>query len=162
VNYLVVSVSLCILDQVTKRYMSSLLDLCVPGRCESIHVLPVFKLTLHHNTGAAFSFLSDAGGWQRWFLVAVSTVVTVAVVAWLLQVHREQRLLAVALALIVGGAAGNLVDRVLLGYVVDFVVLYYDAWYFPAFNVADAAISVGAGLMILDMLKGRRMEAVDD
>jgi signal peptidase II len=142
-------------DQVLKWYMSSILPLCVPGRCESIDILPMFKLTVLHNTGAAFSFLADAGGWQRWFLACLSSVVSVVIGVWLYRVQ-QQKLLAVSLALILGGALGNLIDRLLQGYVVDFFVVYYHPYYFPAFNIADSAISVGAVLMILDMLLEKR------
>jgi signal peptidase II len=147
-----ISLMLVIVDQLLKYYMSSLLPLCVPGYCRTIEVLPIFKLTVLHNSGAAFSFLDDAGGWQRWFLIAVSSGVSVFLGGWLWRVFRHQKLLAYALAFILGGAVGNLCDRVSQGYVVDFLVFHYDAYYFPAFNVADAAISVGAGLLILDML----------
>lgn len=131
--------------------MSSILTLCEPGSCESIHVLPIFKLTLLHNRGAAFSFLDDAGGWQRWFLVVVSSGVSLFIAGWLFRVYRDQKLLSWALCLILGGALGNLVDRAFQGYVVDFLVFHYDGFYFPAFNIADAAISSGAALLILDM-----------
>ncbi len=153
-----VSLTLLLLDQLLKRYMTSILDLCVYGHCESIHILPIFKLMLLHNEGAAFSFLNDAGGWQRWFLVIVSSLVSVFIAVWLWRIRREQRLLSWALCLILGGALGNLVDRVLQGYVVDFLVFYYNQYFFPAFNLADAAISVGAGLMILDMILERKRE----
>ena len=153
--YVLITGLLLIVDQITKALMSEKLALCVPGRCESLEVLPVFKLTLLHNSGAAFSFLDDAGGWQRWFLVAVSSGVSVLLASWLVQIHRQQRLLAFALALILGGALGNLVDRAIQGYVVDFLVFHYKGYYFPAFNIADTAISIGAGLLILDMLLHR-------
>lgn len=146
-----ISAAVIVIDQLTKHYMSSLLPLCRPGFCESIEILPVFKLTLLHNTGAAFSFLSDAGGWQRWLLGGISVVVSAVIAVWLARVDRHHTLLAWALALILGGALGNLVDRVLLGYVVDFIVVHYEEHYFPAFNVADSAISIGAALLILDM-----------
>mgnify|MGYP006074237395 FL=1 len=150
-----ISAVLLVVDQLTKNYMSGLLPLCVPGYCHSIEVLPVFKLTILHNTGAAFSFLADAGGWQRGFLVAVSLGVSLFICGWLYRIYRGQRLLAYALAFILGGALGNLVDRVLQGYVVDFLVFYYDSYYFPAFNIADSAITVGAGLLIIDMFRQR-------
>ncbi len=156
--YVVLSVAVVILDQWSKRFMQELLPLCVRGQCESIEVLPVFKLLLLHNEGAAFSFLDDAGGWQRWFLVAVSGGVSVFLAVWLRRIHRQQKLLACALCLILGGAIGNLIDRVAQGYVVDFLVFYYDVYYFPAFNVADTAISTGAGLLILDMVIQYRKE----
>ncbi len=147
------SLVILVVDQLVKGWASNLLPLCQPGRCESLELLPVFKLTLLHNYGAAFSFLNDAGGWQRWFLVLVSGVVSTVVAVWLYRIHRQQRLLALALAMVLGGALGNLVDRVLTGYVVDYLVLHYHGWYFPAFNIADAAISIGAGLLILDMYR---------
>lgn len=150
--FFAVSLLIVLLDQALKRYMSSLLDLCVFGRCESIDILPIFKLTLLHNEGAAFSFLDDAGGWQRYFLVIVSSVVSVFIAGWLWRIHEQQKLLSWSLCLILGGAVGNLIDRVVHGYVVDFLVFYYDSYYFPAFNLADAAISVGAAIMILDMI----------
>ena len=131
--------------------MSSLLVLCEPGVCQSIQILPFFKLTLLHNTGAAFSFLADAGGWQRSFLVLVSSAVSLFLAGWLFRVYRQQPLLSWAISLILGGAIGNLVDRAAQGYVVDFLVFYYDRFYFPAFNLADAAIFVGAVLLIVDM-----------
>lgn len=145
------SVAIVIIDQLLKAYMSQLLPLCRPGDCQSIEILPVFQLTLLHNAGAAFSFLADAGGWQRLFLVGISTVVSVVIAVWLWRV-REERLLGVALALILGGAVGNLIDRALAGYVVDYIVVHWNEWYFPAFNVADASITVGAGFLILDAL----------
>lgn len=149
--YFGISVALLLLDQASKKFMSSILPLCQPGYCKSVEILPVFKLTLVHNEGAAFSFLSDAGGWQRWFLVSVSSLVSAFLVVWLYRISRQEKLLALALACILGGALGNLVDRVLQGYVVDFIVVYYEQYYFPAFNVADSAISIGAALLIIDM-----------
>ena len=157
-HYWIVSALVVMLDQWSKQFMTGLLPLCVRGRCESIEILPVFKLTLLHNEGAAFSFLHDAGGWQRWFLVVVSAVVSVFIAGWLWRIFREQKLLSWALCLILGGAIGNLIDRAGQGYVVDFLVFYYDVYYFPAFNVADTAISTGAGLLILDMIVQYRKE----
>ena len=140
-----------VLDQALKNFMSSLLLLCEPGVCQSIQILPFFKLTLLHNTGAAFSFLADAGGWQRSFLVLVSSAVSLFLAGWLFRVYRQQPLLSWALSVILGGAIGNLLDRAAQGYVVDFLVFYYGRFYFPAFNLADAAIFVGAVLLIVDM-----------
>ena len=157
-QFFAISFLIVLADQASKKFMSSLLSLCEPGHCISIDVLPFFKFTLLHNEGAAFSFLDDAGGWQRWFLVAVSAGVSVFIAGWLYRIHREQRLLSYALCLILGGAIGNLVDRVAQGYVVDFLVFYYDVYYFPAFNIADTAISIGAGLLILDMILEMRNE----
>ena len=144
--YMAVAVVAVILDQWTKSMASSQLQYGVP-----VEVLPVFNLTLMHNPGAAFSFLSDAGGWQRWFFTAVSAVVSVVLAVWLYRLKPGQGMLALSLALILGGAVGNLWDRVLLGYVVDFISVHYEQHFFPAFNIADSAITVGAILMILDM-----------
>ena len=152
---------LLLLDQASKQYMSSILPLCQPGYCQSIEILPIFKFTVVHNEGAAFSFLSDAGGWQRWLLVTISIVVSAFVAGWLYRVYRQEKLLALALAFILGGALGNLVDRALLGYVVDFIVVYYESYYFPAFNIADSAITIGAGFLILDMFINYR-KGVDE
>jgi signal peptidase II len=143
-----------VLDQWTKGLASANLDYGRPLR-----LLPVLNFTLQHNSGAAFSFLSNAGGWQRWFFSVVAAVVSVVLLVWLTRLRSSQALLAASLALILGGALGNLIDRLVLGYVVDFVSVHYGGAYFPAFNVADSAISVGAGLMILDtILESRRGE----
>ena len=157
-----VALIIVVLDQWSKRFMSELLDLCRPGLCETIEILPVFKLILLHNSGAAFSFLDDAGGWQRWFLVTVSTVVSAIIGVWLFRIRSTEKLLAISLCLILGGAVGNLIDRVAAGFVVDFLLVHWDEHYFPAFNVADAAISVGAGCLILDMFLKPKLEKVND
>ncbi len=154
-GYYLTSLVILVLDQFLKGWVSTILPLCQAGQCESLELLPVFKLTLLHNYGAAFSFLNDAGGWQRWFLIIISSLVSGLVCVWLWRTDRQQWLTAVALVMILGGALGNLVDRASTGYVVDFFVLHYEDWYFPAFNIADAAISIGAGLLILDMLLHR-------
>ena len=117
-----------------------------------VPLLPVLDLTLLHNTGAAFSFLSDAGGWQRWFFTAVALGVSAWIALWLNRLPREKRWLSASLALILGGAIGNLIDRVIQGYVVDFIFVHWGDSYFPAFNVADSAITVGAIMMMVDVL----------
>ena len=150
--YFFLSLLVIIGDQLSKAFMTDLLPLCVAGNCKSIVLLPVFNFTLLHNEGAAFSFLSDAGGWQRWLLVVISALVSGVITVWLYRVRHTERLLATALALILGGAIGNLIDRVLDGYVVDFIVVHYQHYYFPAFNIADSAITIGAILLILDTL----------
>jgi signal peptidase II len=139
-----------VLDQYTKGLASSLLEYGRP-----VPVFSWFNLTLQHNTGAAFSFLSDAGGWQRYFFSAVAVIISLALVIWLYRLPREQWLLSLSLALIVGGALGNLWDRVELGYVVDFISVHYERHFFPAFNVADSAITVGAACMLLDSFFSR-------
>jgi len=125
---------------------------------EVVRVLPVFNLTLRYNRGAAFSFLEDASGWQRWFFTALALAVGAAIVVWLRRIDsRIQRLLTVGLALVLAGALGNLVDRLRIGHVIDFVEVHWHEAYFPAFNVADSAITVGAALLLLDAwLEGSR------
>jgi signal peptidase II len=135
-----------LLDQWTKSLANAHLTYGRP-----VEILPVFNLMLAHNYGAAFSFLSDAGGWQRWFFTSISAVVSVVLVVWTYRLKSHESLLAIALAFILGGALGNLWDRALLGYVVDFISVHYEQRYFPAFNIADSAITIGAGLMIVDM-----------
>lgn len=136
-----------IADQGTKWLASTELNYAMP-----VKVLSWFNLTLHHNQGAAFSFLAGAGGWQRWFFAALACVVSVMIAFWMRDLKSRQWQLSLALALILGGAVGNLVDRVYLGYVVDFISVHYRDSYFPTFNVADAAISVGAFFMVVDSL----------
>ena len=121
------------------------------------YVAPFFNIVRAHNTGAAFSFLAAAGGWQRWLFTTVA-VAAVLFILWLLRSHGGQRLFCFALAMILGGAVGNLVDRLLHGYVVDFLQFHYNnSWFFPAFNVADSAITVGAACLVLDeLLRVRR------
>jgi signal peptidase II len=120
---------------------------------ESIALVPSFQLTYVHNSGAAFSFLSDAGGWQRWFFIALSSVVSVLISIWLVRLPTGLRWQAAGLALVLGGAVGNLVDRVLYGYVIDFLDIYYRSWHWPAFNVADAAITIGAVILLVDSFR---------
>ncbi|CAG1017194.1 signal peptidase II [Burkholderiaceae bacterium] len=123
---------------------------------DSRTVTSFFNVVRVHNTGAAFSFLAGASGWQRWFFIGLGLVAT-GFIVWMLRRHGEQRLFGWALALILGGALGNVIDRLLHGYVVDFIQLHYGNAYFPSFNVADSAISVGAALLILDeLLRVRR------
>jgi signal peptidase II len=123
-------------------------------------VLPVFSIVRWHNEGAAFSMLSSAGGWQRWFFAALAIAFAFFIIWELRRLPAEQRIMGWVYGLILGGAIGNLIDRVLHGYVVDFVLLHWGSWYFPAFNVADAALSVGAalwiGTMIVDWVRQRR------
>ncbi len=121
---------------------------------ERVNLLPILDFTLVYNKGAAWSFLSDAGGWQRWLFTAISSVVSVVLVVWIHRLVAIQKILLIALTLILAGAVGNLIDRVLLSKVVDFVLLYYDGHYFPAFNVADSAITLGAILMLIDVFFG--------
>lgn len=134
-----------ILDQITKVWVDRSLQLY-----EQIPVTPMFNITLAYNRGAAFSFLSDAGGWQRWFFIGISVVVSVCLTVWLYRMKPNEKWLAIAIALILGGAIGNnLIDRVIYGHVVDFIQVYYNTWYFPSFNVADSAITVGTILLLI-------------
>ena len=119
---------------------------------DSRHVTSFFNLVRVHNTGAAFSFLAGAAGWQRWFFIGLGAVAAVFII-WMLKQHGGQRLFSWALALILGGAVGNVVDRMLHGYVVDFLQFHYAGWSFPSFNVADSAITLGAVLLILDEIR---------
>ena len=122
---------------------------------EVLTVWPVFNLTLVYNTGAAFSFLSDAGGWQRWFFVIVGVLVSIIMVVWLYRLQPRERWTALGLALIVGGAVGNLIDRIVLGKVVDFLQWHWHDWYWPSFNLADSAITLGVILLLIDGLFAR-------
>ncbi|MDA8961823.1 signal peptidase II [Congregibacter sp.] len=148
-RWYVLALVVVVADQTSKWLASTELSYSVP-----VKVLAWFNLTLHHNQGAAFSFLADAGGWQRWFFAALALGVSAMIVFWLRDLKPKQWPLSVALALVLGGALGNLVDRIYLGYVVDFISVHYRNWYFPTFNVADAAISVGAFLIVVDSLFG--------
>lgn len=135
------------LDQMTKVWFDQNL-----AYAERRNLLPFFDITLLYNPGAAFSFLADGQGWQRWFFTAVA-VAAIVLIIHLLRRHAGQTLFCASLALILGGAAGNVIDRVLYGHVVDFLLFYWNDWFFPAFNVADIAISCGAAFLILDEIR---------
>ncbi|HRX70344.1 MAG: lipoprotein signal peptidase [Candidatus Competibacteraceae bacterium] len=141
------SLLVIVLDQATKYLAETLLVMHQP-----VPVIPFFNLMLTYNTGAAFSFLADAGGWQRWFFLGLGMLVSIGLVIWLTRLKPQEKWLAVALALILGGAIGNLIDRAWLGQVIDFIQIYYDRWYWPAFNIADSAITAGAVLLIVESL----------
>ncbi len=138
-----------ILDQGSKALAQALLEYARP-----VPVFSWFNLTLHYNEGAAFSFLSNAGGWQRWLFTGLALVVSLVLAAWIWRLPRGQVLLGTALALVLGGALGNAIDRLLLGHVVDFISVHYAGRYFPTFNIADSAISVGAVLLLFDGFRG--------
>ncbi len=144
-------------DQLTKMWIVSTLQLH-----ESRVWLPVLSIVRAHNPGAAFSFLAGADGWQRWLFTALALVVGVTILVWLRRLDgAQQRLLSISLALILGGALGNVIDRLRHGYVVDFVLVHWQGHYFPAFNVADSCISVGAVLLLLDALLDSRRRRKD-
>lgn len=150
-RWLGVALIILMLDQLTK--------IAVVGAFQLGETMPItsfFNLVRVHNPGAAFSFLADAGGWQRWFFTGLG-VLAAGMMVYLLRMHAGQTLFCLALSLLLGGAVGNVIDRLLYSYVIDFLDFYYGTWHFPAFNVADSAITVGAGLLILDeLLRVRR------
>jgi len=148
--WLLLSVLILVVDRVSKDFFEGSLSMY-----QRIQVIPdYFDWTLAYNTGAAFSFLADADGWQRWFFAAIAVVVSAVLVVWLKRLKRHETLLAVALAMVLGGALGNLCDRVVLGHVVDFILVHWqNRWYFPVFNLADSFITIGAILLALDMFK---------
>jgi signal peptidase II len=152
--WLGVAVAVLIADQLTKVLIMGSYQLG-----DSTYVTNFFNIVRAHNTGAAFSFLHDASGWQRWFFTAVGAAAAIFIL-WLLRSHAGQKLFSFALALILGGAIGNVLDRLMHGYVVDFVQVHWRGWFFPAFNIADSAITAGAACLILDeLLRVRRTRA---
>ena len=142
IHWLILATVIIIFDQITKLWISQNF---VYG--ESMAVTDFFNLVLVHNSGAAFSFLSNAGGWQRWLFSAIAAIASVWII-WLLRKHKQEKLFCFALTLILGGALGNLIDRAVYGYVVDFLDFYWNAYHFPAFNIADSAVTCGAGLLL--------------
>ena len=142
-----------VIDQLTKYVASVSLELHQP-----IAVMPMLNWTLMHNPGAAFSFLHDAGGWQRWFFSVIAITVSVVIILWIKKLERHEKWQAIALALILGGAIGNVIDRVWLGYVVDFIDVYYQHWHWPAFNIADSAIFIGVAMIITDGIREYNLE----
>jgi signal peptidase II len=149
--WLGIALVIILLDQFTKTLILGYFQLG-----DSRYVTSFFNVVRVHNTGAAFSFLAGAGGWQRWFFVGIGAVATVFII-WMLKQHGGQRLFSWSLSLILGGAVGNVIDRLLHGYVVDFIQVHAGGWYFPSFNIADSAITVGAVCLILDeILRVRR------
>lgn len=155
-RFLWISVLGFTLDQITKHIVVAEMSLY-----QSIQLTGFFNLTYVHNYGAAFSFLYDAGGWQRYFLSAIAIIVSIIIVWWLRQASKQQVLLPVAFAFILGGALGNVFDRMLHGYVIDFLDFYYGSYHWPAFNVADSVIFIGAVLLIIDMFKNKEEKEHD-
>ena len=145
--WLLLAVLIIVIDQMTKQWATDNLVLY-----RSSHINSWLNWTLAYNYGAAFSMLADAGGWQRWFFTFLASAVTLVLLVWMFRLKRDEWRTGLSLSLIIGGAVGNLIDRVRLGYVVDFVDVYYKNHHWPAFNVADSAISLGIALMLLDAL----------
>lgn len=154
------SAGIVMLDQATKWLVVDALELY-----QRVPVLPLFDLVRLHNTGAAFSFLADASGWQNWLFTVVAVIVSIGIVWWLITLPGEgRRVLGLGLALVLGGAVGNIIDRALYGYVIDFLLLHYRDWSYPAFNIADSAITCGVILILYDGLileRGRHVEEAD-
>lgn len=142
----IIAALIIVVDQITKLWIVEHF-----AYLEAYTVLPVLQITHVYNYGAAFSFLSDQSGWQRWFFVVVSTLASIFLSVWIYRTPVTNKWLLITLAFILGGAIGNLIDRVYLGYVVDFISVHYEDNYFPAFNVADSAITVGAIMLFIDM-----------
>lgn len=152
IRWLPLAFVVIVLDQITKRWAVAELF-----EYQRIEILPVFDLTLRYNTGAAFSFLAGQSGWQRWFFVVLALAVAIGIIVWLRRLPaRNQGLLGSGLALILGGALGNVIDRLYLGKVVDFILVYWNTSEFPAFNLADSAITIGAGLILIDAIRDSR------
>lgn len=150
-HWLALALVLVLADQITKVLIAGLYELG-----EATPITSFFNIVRVHNTGAAFSFLADAGGWQRWLFTGLSAGASIFII-YLLYSHAGQRLFCFALTCVLGGAVGNLIDRVVYGYVIDFLDFYAAGWHFPAFNVADSAITLGAACLILDeLLRVRR------
>lgn len=158
-GWLVLAALVVVVDLVSKQYFEANLHYR-----QLIEVIPdYFAWTLAYNTGAAFSFLADAQGWQRWLFALIAVAVSLVLIIWLKRLKYRETWLAIAIALILGGALGNLYDRIVHGHVVDFILVHWQhRWYFPAFNVADSAITVGAIMMILDAFRGKKKEASND
>lgn len=138
------------LDQITKYYLGHYLVMGTP-----LQILPFFSLSLAHNTGAAFSFLQNAGGWQLWFFASIAAAISIGIIIYLSRIHYTRVWHSIALMFVMGGALGNLIDRIAHGYVIDFLFFYYQQWSWPAFNVADSFICVGAVMLILELLKSK-------
>lgn len=147
-KWLWVSLLVVVVDQATKLWVVDAFQLY-----ESVQIFPSLNLTYVHNKGAAFSFLSSAGGWQRWFFAGIAVIAVVVLVIWLTRLKRSEKWMAVTISLVLGGAIGNLYDRVSYGYVIDFIDVYYNASHWPVFNVADSAISIGVVMMLIDAFR---------
>lgn len=155
-KWLGLSLLVIVLDQASKLWVLVNFELY-----ESLPLLPSLNFTYVQNKGAAFSFLSTEGGWQRWFFVAIGLVATTVLTVWLARLKSTERWMAVTLALILGGAMGNLFDRISYGYVIDFIDVYYQSHHWPVFNIADAAISLGVVMMLIDAFKADKSDPAE-
>lgn len=149
-RFLWLSLLVIILDQASKLWIMANFE-----DYEVMVIWPVFNLTLVYNTGAAFSFLADAGGWQKYFFITLAIVLSIVMIVWLTRLQRYERATAWALSLIIGGAIGNVIDRIYLGKVVDFLQWHWQDWYWPSFNVADSAIFLGVAIILWDGFFGK-------
>ena len=152
-RWLWLALLMLVLDQITKIWVANTFSYR-----EVVEVMPFFNLTYVHNPGAAFSFLADQGGWQRWFFTAIAAGVSIMLLFWLAKTPRRDTMISISFTLILSGALGNLIDRLMYGYVIDFLDFYYGSYHWPAFNIADSAIFVGAGLMIIDAFKSDKTQ----
>ena len=152
-KWLWLAVVVIMLDQITKQIAANTLEMYQP-----VAVMPMFNWTLMHNTGAAFSFLSDEGGWQRWFFTTIAIIVSTVLIAWTSKLKADEKWQAIAFALILGGAIGNVIDRIIHGYVIDFIDVYYQQWHWPAFNIADSGIFVGVAVLIIESFRQHKRE----
>ena len=147
-NWLWLSFFVVILDQATKALVIGSVKMQ-----DAIELLPILDIVYLENTGAAFSILAQASGWQRWFFILLAVGVSLALMVWMRRIKADQTILAIGLSLVLGGALGNVFDRVIHGFVVDFIYFHWRTWYFPAFNVADSAISIGAACLLIDAFR---------
>lgn len=152
--WLLLSIFVIILDQISKQLVLQHLQMHEP-----LYLLPMLNFTLSYNPGAAFNFLGDASGWQRWLFTGVALAVSVGIIAWLRNLNMATRInlwTGVGLSLILGGAVGNLIDRIIYGYVIDFIDFHVNTWHFATFNVADTAVNIGVFILILTYVLGSK------
>jgi len=150
-SWLWLAIVFIVIDQVTKQWVANTFNYG-----ESLSIISYFNITYVHNPGAAFSFLADQPGWQRWFFTTISLAASILFVVWMSKTPKSNKLLSVALAFMLSGAVGNLIDRALFGYVIDFIDVYIFSYNYPVFNIADSAIFIGAMLIILDMFINKK------
>jgi len=150
-HWILIAVLVFALDRISKVLAFQHLQIEEP-----VGIFPMFNLFLTFNTGAAFGFLHEAGGWQEWLFIGVASVVSIFLIIWVFQIKTNHLWLKVALALVLGGTLGNLYDRVVYSHVIDFLDFYYNQWHYPAFNLADSAICIGAIMLIIDIFMQKK------